>query len=151
MADENKNVNRSFFLYAGLIFLIALIIILISCFGQVNNDKDNLPEDVSTTDVGITERTAMVSEENARLLKENDELKKDLDAKEQTIISISDESKNLNDVMYNCNIVLNCYTLCKDKKYQDAKTQLETVNTGVLSEDMMRLYEDISKMIAQNE
>lgn len=77
----NKNNNKSLFLYTGLIFVVAVLLILLSFFGQMNLQK-NQPkteetEEVTQANTGITERAAVLSEENKNLLEENTQLKQE--------------------------------------------------------------------------
>lgn len=78
---ENKNNNKSLFLYTGLIFIVAVLLIILSFFGQLNLQK-NQPkteeaEDVAQASTGITERAAVLSEENKNLIEENSQLKQE--------------------------------------------------------------------------
>lgn len=74
----NKNDNKSLFIYAALIFFVAVILIILSFFGQTNLQKSmpEIPENTEQTQ-GITERAALLSEENKNLLEENKRLKEE--------------------------------------------------------------------------
>lgn len=74
----NKNDNKSMFIYAALIFFVAVILIILSFFGQTHLEK-NMPKIDENTEQtqGITERAALLSEENKNLLEENKSLKEE--------------------------------------------------------------------------
>lgn len=74
--NSNKNDNKSLFIYAALIFFVAVILIILSFFGQTNLKKNMPKVDENTEQIqGITERSALLSEENKNLLEENKQLK----------------------------------------------------------------------------
>lgn len=149
MENENKTSekqSKSFFLYAGLIFLIAFLIILISCFGQAKINRETLPEEAADT-MNIQERAAAVSAENARLVEENISLRAELDEKTAENAADDEQKIQLNDALYNTNLVLGCYILYRDKSYDLAKAQLDIVNTELLSPDAADMYNELSEKI----
>ena len=69
---QNNNNNRSLFLYTALIFIVAILLIMISFFGDAKISK-NLPTPSPNATVapdGITEKAAALSQENLRLTQE---------------------------------------------------------------------------------
>lgn len=69
---QNPNNNRSLFLYTALIFIVALLLIMISFFGDAKISK-NLPTpspNATSAPDGITEKAAALSQENLRLTQE---------------------------------------------------------------------------------
>ena len=66
-----KTENKSLFLYTALIFIVAILLILLSFFGQ-NNMQSQQPQvsPSATGNGGITENAARLSEENRVLLEQ---------------------------------------------------------------------------------
>lgn len=131
----NKNNNKSLFLYTGLIFVVAVLLILLSFFGQMNLQK-NQPkteetEEVTQTNTGITERAAVLSEENKNLLEENTQLKKENDELLEKIVQ--------NDILLAAN---GYYTLGANDK---ALERLLAVDYESLSSDQQMIYDAIKE------
>lgn len=124
MAENNKSKDRSLFLYMGLIFLVAVLLIVLSYLGQKNLEKkqNEISEAVTQETAGITERAAALSEENKNLIEENNSLKAKLD---------------LNDKLLAANgyVVLGA----KDK----ALEILEEIDYDSLTYDQQIIYNDI--------
>ena len=64
-----KPKNNSLFLYTALIFIVAIIMIIISFFGQSNIQKN---QPVKSEELNsITEKASQLSEDNRLLMEEN--------------------------------------------------------------------------------
>ena len=128
-----KNNNKSLFLYTGLIFVVAVLLIILSFFGQMNLQK-NQPKTEETeeqTNNGITERAAVLSEENKNLLEENSKLKQEnYDLIEQV---------TQNDTLLAAN---GYYTLGANDK---ALQMLLAVDYDKLSSDQQMIYDAIKQ------
>lgn len=77
MTNSNQNNTKSLFLYTALIFIVAILLIMISFFGDAKITK-NLPTpspNATTAPDGITEKAAALSQENLRLTQEVASLK----------------------------------------------------------------------------
>ena len=68
-----KNNNKSLFLYTALIFIVAVLLILLSFFGQMNlqNKQPKVDENEQQQQEGISERASVLSEENKNLMEES--------------------------------------------------------------------------------
>ena len=83
MTNKDKNSTKSLFLYTALIFVVALLLILISFFGDSNLQRSITHTEPTQTPAAsqypnkISERAAELSEENMRLMGENKTLKEE--------------------------------------------------------------------------
>lgn len=132
----NKNNNKSLFLYTGLIFVVAVLLILLSFFGQMNLQKnqpktEETEEVTQTTNTGITERAAVLSEENKNLLEENTQLKKENEELLEKIVQ--------NDILLAAN---GYYTLGANDK---ALERLLAVDYENLTTDQQMIYDAIKE------
>ncbi len=143
-----KDNNKALFLYTGLIFLVALVIILISMFGQNNfKSKEVLPVS-APSGWGISEKAALISEENLKLEEENRSLKADLSDRDTKIETLTAENAAQAEVINNYNILLDCYTMYRDRKYEEAKNLFLTVNKSVLPAEVQFLYDELLEKIS---
>lgn len=143
-----KDNNKALFLYTGLIFLVALVIILISMFGQNNfKSKEALPVS-APSGWGISEKAALISEENLKLEEENRSLKADLSDRDTKIETLTAENAAQAEVINNYNILLDCYAMYRDRKYEEAKNLFLTVNKSVLPAEVQFLYDELLEKIS---
>lgn len=85
---QNNN-NKSLFLYTALIFIVAILLIIISIFGEAHPSKV-LPSPEPSQEHAVTEKAAALSAENLRLTEEVSSLKEqNTAAKEQVEIYAS--------------------------------------------------------------
>ena len=138
---ENKNNNKSLFLYTGLIFAVAVLLIILSFFTQLNLQK-NLPkpeenEEQTQTASGITERAAVLSEENKNLVEENNKLKTDNEA--------------LLEYQTNNNILLSSYGYFSLGANDKALEMLLAVDDETLTADQQIIYDAVKDGIARAE
>lgn len=136
-----KNDNKSLFLYTALIFFVAIILIILSFFGQTNLKK-NQPVIEQNTDQmqalsGISEKAAVLSEENKVLLEQNIALTEEnetLKAENQALL----KKQNTNDILLSAN---GYYTLGNNEK---ALELLKTINYDELSADQKMIYDKLN-------
>ena len=132
MAKKN---NKSLFLYTALIFIVAILLILLSFFGQKNlqSKQPKVDEGAIREQEGIAERASLLSDENKSLIEQNNALKA--------------ENKILLEYQTNNNILLsaNGYLLSGDNS--KALEMLQSVEFEKLNYDQQVLYNDISKKI----
>lgn len=132
----NKNNNKSMFLYTALIFVVAILLIVLSIFGQTNLQKSQ-PEVEQTLEPSkqlgnsISEKAAVLSEENMVLLEENKSLKSENE-------KLKEQSKNVDLLMS-----ANGYMSMNNK--EKAAEQLAKVNVELLTEDQKILYNQIKE------
>lgn len=135
--EKNKN-NRSLFLYTSLIFLVALIMIVLSFFGQSHLDGIRATEQQAKT---ITEKAAQLSDINYELTLENQELKDKLLAAETAL----EEQKAILDTLYvsdiNLKNTVKAYRLCRQKKKSEAGEIISLVNPELLAPEEKALYD----------
>ena len=133
----NKNDNKSLFLYTALIFFVAVILIVLSFFGQTNLEKNQpkVEENTEQTQAvsGITEKAAVLSEENKNLLEENNKLK----AENQELL----KKQTTNDLLLSAN---GYFTLGNNNK---ALELLNAINYDELSVDQKIIYDNIKNNI----
>lgn len=138
-----KDNNKSLFLYTGLIFLVALLIILLSLFGQTKFKKpDTLPAS-APSGWGISEKISVVVAENEELLKKNSDLKGQINDRDIKITELTEMTAAQTELLESYNIIMNCYELCKNEQYAAAKELLKSVNTQILSPQMRMLYDEL--------
>lgn len=137
----NKNDNKSLFLYTALIFFVAIVLIILSFFGQTNLKK-NQPEIEQNTEQsqavsGITEKAAILSEENKVLLEQNKTLTAEneaLKAENEALV----KKQNTNDILLSS---YGYYTLGNNEK---ALELLKAVNYAELSSDQKMIYDKLN-------
>ena len=136
----NKNNNRSMFLYTALIFVVAILLIVLSFFGEANLEK-NQPSIKGTMEPAkqlsnsISQRAAVLSEENRILLEENQELK--------------DEITSLKETQKTSDALLLAMTYMSANDKAKAQEELNKIDTELLSEAQMSVYETINQFVEQ--
>ncbi len=132
--STNKNNNKSLFLYTALIFIVAVLLIILSFFGQTNLEKNQPKVEESSQQTqapvsGITEKAAVLSEENKTLLEENIKLKDE----NQKLI----QKQATNDILLSAN---GYFTMGNNAK---ALEMLLAVNYDELSVDQKIIYDNL--------
>lgn len=138
---ENKKDNsRSLYLYTALIFVVALVMIIISFFGQSNLEKTNK---AIQDQKSISEKSAALSEENMKLVEKNIELENKLTEKDAEIeelkstIAQKDEKIQMHDKLA---MAYSYYTV---KNFEKAEQLLKEVDFEMLDGDLKVLYTQI--------
>lgn len=140
MTEKNKDSSKSLYLYTALIFIVALVMIVISFFGQSNLEKTNKAIQNQKT---ITEKSAALSEENMRLVEKNLELEKAISEKDTAILNLN-ASIELKDKKINSyNTLMSAYAYHSLRNYTKAKELLETIEYEILEGDAKVLYTQI--------
>ena len=122
--NENKNI-KSLFLYTALIFLVALLMIILSFFGQNHADKLKETEQRAQT---ITERASALSDENLRLTSKITELEGE---KEALLKDLSEKTvilENLTIQKSNEDKVMEAYVAYNQRRYSKAGEIIKEVN-----------------------
>ena len=136
----NKNSNRSMFLYTALIFVVAILLIVLSFFGEANLER-NQPaikgtmEPAKQLNTSISQRAAVLSEENRILLEENQKLK--------------DEIASLKEKQEAADTLLSAMTYMSANDKANAQNELNKIDTKLLSEAQMSVYETINQFVEQ--
>lgn len=132
--NNNKNDNKSIFLYAGLIFVVAVLLIILSFFGQTNLIKHQpVVDEPVVPETGITERAAVLSEENKNLIEENKQLK---EQNEQLL-----EKQTANDLL------LSAYGYMSLGNSAKAGEMLGAVIYETLTSDQKMIYDNVKKSL----
>lgn len=127
---KEKDNTKSLYLYTALIFIAALVMIIISFFGQRNLEKIN---QATQDNKSISEKSAALSEENSRLVKENRDLQEIIAFKDNVI----EENKALIET-HNTLFAAHKYFVLGD--FITAERLLSTVDTNMLDGDSQALY-----------
>lgn len=129
--------NRSLFLYTGLIFFVAIIMIIIAFCGQSNMEKNQpIQESVSS----IEEKTARLSEDNRILLEQNQSLQDTNKILTEQISNMQGQIDRLNEETANNDLLLDIYINLYEGKKKKAIELLETVQTETLTEKQTTFY-----------
>lgn len=132
--SNNKNDNKSIFLYAGLIFVVAVLLIILSFFGQTNLKKNQpVVDEPVVPEAGITERAAILSEENKNLIEENKQLK----AQNEQLL----EKQTANDLL------LSAYGYMSLGNSAKAGEMLSAVVYEILTADQKIIYDTVKKSL----
>lgn len=150
----NKNSNKSMFLYTALIFFVAIILIIISFFGQTNLEKkqpsaETQNQTSSTEDIGsgITQKASVLSQDNVDLINENKSLKEELQSEKELVSSLQDENEILKINISNYNLLTNVYQYVQSQKIDDAKEILSIINYDGLTEEQKVIYDNLKNIL----
>ena len=141
--NENKNI-KSLFLYTALIFLVALLMIILSFFGQNHADKLKETEQRAQT---ITERASALSDENLRLTSKITELEGE---KEALLKDLSEKTvilENLTIQKSNEDKVMEAYVAYNQRRYSKAGEIIKEVNPDALGANAKELYDRIAQKL----
>ena len=153
MNSNKNNNNKSMFLYTALIFLVAIILIILSFFGQTNV-KNNQPSSSQTQEKstegigeGITQKASVLSRYNAELVNENKELNEYLTAADERINSLQEENETLKIYISNYELLINVYQYIQQQKTDDATEVLSIINYDGLTEDQKVTYDKLKNIL----
>lgn len=147
----SKNNNKSLYIYTALIFLVAVILILISFFGQ-SKLAQTQPDPISVEEAhSITERAAALSEENARLLNETINLKNQLAEKENQLLEAQVNLELYKKSRENIQLLLSANGYCSKKMYSEAKQIIENIDESIFTEDEKIIFSQIKKDIEKHD
>ncbi len=140
-----NNNNKSLYIYTSLIFLVAVILIIISFFGQsklANVQPDPISVEVANS---ITERASALSEENAKLLNENIKLKQQLSDNTSELVKARTQLELYKKSSENINLLLSANAHYENENYAEAKVILEKIDVNTLSENENIIYQNVKK------
>ena len=138
---ENKS-NKSLFLYTSLIFLVALLMIVVSFFGQSHLEGIRETEQKAKN---LTEKASVLSDQNLYLTEQVTALTKQLEEKDALLLTTQtavDESKLREESINN---TLTAYIKMKNKNKSGAKEYIALVNPELLSADAKWFYNEVIK------
>lgn len=143
----SQNNNKSLYLYTSLIFVVAVLLIIISFFGQSHLDRKQPIQIDNEINASITNKTAILSEENAALLSKNQSLQTELGVVTNRFVTANVQLniyKKSNEID---SCLINASTLCIQKKYAEAAAELEKINVNLLNKTKKELYDAINEEI----
>ena len=141
MAENNdKQTNKSLFLYTALIFLVALVMIIISFFGQTHLEST---EETKQKAQSITERASVLSEENLHLTEQVSNMQETIEQAEIDIKLKDEQIQTLTSQSYSYKKLLSAYVLYQQEKYDEAKIMVSDIDPSVLEEDGTNIYQAI--------
>ncbi len=148
--SNNNNGNRSLFLYGGLIFAVAIVLIIISFFGQ-SNVRNSQPETIAP-DASISEKTSALSDENRILLEEKtaltaerDKLKEDLAAAVTNADILQNENNALKTENNLSSLLMQANAYIQAGNTKKAREILASVSPNALNGDQKIFYDTLTE------
>ena len=138
--------NKSLFLYTGLIFFAAIVMIIISFFAQMHLEQESVIE-MGAENVRLSNKAAQVSEENMQLVELNKTLRvnnKDLIDKNSTL-TIERDTLLKEKAAYEVFVEVYEKILKKDEK--KALELLQGIYTEDLTPELKELYDNLVKKL----
>lgn len=148
--SEHKNENKSLFLYTALIFVVAILIIIVAFFSQINveNSQPELPEETANPiNEGISQKASVLSEQNALLITQNETLtalNKELSNDKQ---ALEEKNTELSINYSNGNIFCSIYQYIYDNNFDDAREALSMINIDSLTDAQKIIYNNLKKIL----
>lgn len=142
--------NKSLFMYTGLIFLAAIIIIVVAFFGQANVERalPEIPEATSQPiDSGITQKAAQLSEQNALLVTQSEALKQLNAELTDDVAALEARNAELEINYSNGNIFCSIYQYIHDDNIDDAIIALNSINVDSLTDAQKIIYNNLLKIL----
>lgn len=133
---ETEN-SKSLYLYTALIFVVALVMIIISFFGQRNLEKINK---ATMDNKSISEKSAALSEENVRLVEENIQLNSTVESQGDDIEYLNETLTTKNTLITTYETLFSAHTYFVLEDYDKAEEVLLTINIELLDGDSKFLY-----------
>lgn len=147
---ESSKSNRSLFLYTGLIFVAAIIVIAVSFFGQVNSEKQRQEYGVDDTGKNsIVEKTAMLSEENRILLETTNSLNKKIEEMTNENNELTQRVLTLEKQITNTEMMYDIFNNIQKGKIQLAADSFEKLDPLFFTETQEEFYKYLQKRIRQ--
>lgn len=145
--SENKK-PASLFLYTALIFLVALIMIVLSFFGQNHfNEYEETKQQAKT----LTEKASVISEENLTLTEQVSSLKESIEQYED---DIADKNNKINDLTGKTTAyeqLIAAYERLYENKKDEALKIIEQIDSSRLTDDAINLYNQINDLVRKED
>ena len=140
--ENNKDTKnaKSLFLYTALIFLVALLMIILSFFGQNHADKLKETEQRAKT---ITEKASALSDENLRLTGKITELENEKNVLVADLGVKTAELENITIKVASEEKVMEAFIAYSERRYTKAVQIVEEVNPDALGEKAKIMYNKI--------
>lgn len=140
-----KSNNRSLFLYTGLIFVVAIIMIIVAFFGQSNMQKSQPIQSDSAATSSITEKAAQLSEDNRILLEQNQTLENENKELTEKNNELSKKSESDTAEIANNNLLLEIYNYLYKGNKSKAREKLAEVSADSLTQSQKTFYDVLVK------
>ena len=141
----SKTSNKSLFFYTGLIFVVAIIMVIIAFFGQTNLQKNQPIHTDAVSTYSITEKAAQLSEDNRLLMEQNQKLNDEKAALNQKNSELTTDLKSQAAEIDNQNLLLDVYNaLYKGNKIK-AKEIIGTISVDQLTDAQKTFYNILVK------
>lgn len=148
MTQKNSD-NKSLYLYTGLIFLVAIVMIVVSFFAQKHFENLRVIE-IGAENVSLSNKAAQVSEENLQLVELNRLLKlKNTDLTTQNT-ELTTERDTLLKEKEAYKALISVYQKIVAGKEKAAKELLLNIYTEDLSSEQKEIYDALAKKIKIN-
>lgn len=147
MAEKRR--NFSLFFYTGLIFVVAVLLIIIAFFSQSKVEQSQ-PDEINAQTEGITQRAAILSEENKTLLEENMSLKKAQEENTRAIDELNGRVSFLEENVRISEAIISANGYVSKKMYSEARNILKQINEENLSDDEKILYNSLMKKVGKD-
>ena len=138
---SEKNNNRSLYLYTALIFIVAILMIVISFFSQINLNKTH--EEYIGTDadgISITEKAAQLSTENLMLTEKTIALT-------NSNAQLEEQAELLNAQIFNVNLMLKVFANINTQNFETAHTDFLMIDTAILNEEQTIFYNYLKEQL----
>ena len=135
--EHHAGNQKSLYLYTALIFIVALVVIILSFFGQSNLDKINK---VTEDNKSISEKSAVLSEQNMNLVEENRSLKQAVTDKDEKIAALEAQLVTNHELIDTYNTLMTAHKFFLLKDYKQTREYLDTIDYNLLQSDSILLY-----------
>lgn len=142
---QKPNNNRSLFLYTGLIFVVAIIMIILAFFGQSNLQKNQPIQSDAVSTSSITEKAAQLSEDNRILLEQNQTLENENKELKSSNEVLSNQLASDTNVINNSNLLFEIYNYLYKGSKSKAREAINTVAVEELTESQKTFYDILVK------
>lgn len=146
-----KKENKSLFLYTALIFIVALLLIILSFFGD-SHLRSQQPQaslepaaTQQTSGSGLTERAAKLSEDNRLLLEQNKALEASQAAMETENAQLKLDAEMAQNQSAMSDKLFDIYGMLYNRKFSDARTALSEIDPATLTETQREFYDILVK------
>ena len=140
----NKGENKSFYLYTALIFMVAILMIVISFFSQINLDKQhNEVTGDESAGSSIAEKTSQLSDENMILLETNKALNDQNSELTSKNWDLNEQISQLEVKLSNADILCETVNEIESGDLTKASETLEKLDTTALTQEQQKLYDNL--------
>ena len=140
----NKTENKSLYLYTALIFIVAILMIVISFFSQINLDKQH--NEVTGDDSAgssIAEKTSQLSDENMILLETNKSLNEQNSELTSKNWELSEQISELETKLANADILCEAVDEFENGNTTKAAEDLERLDISYLTQEQQKVYDSL--------